>query len=60
MYALLISPSGSLPIVVSQKSTEYPHLIMSGYSEEYTGRKKEMEDKEAELLQELYGQMVND
>lgn len=53
MYALLTSQSG-LPIVVSTQSKEYPHLVMAGYTEESTGRKKEMEDKEAEILEELY------
>ena len=59
MFALLTSQSG-LPIVVSTKSNEYPHLVMAGYEEQATGRKAEMMEKEAELLGEMYGGIQQD
>lgn len=57
MYSLLTSQSG-LPIVVNRNSIEYPHLIMSGYEEQLTGHKKDLQEKEREILEELY--MTND
>ncbi len=59
MFALLTSQSG-LPIVVSQNSIEYVHLILAGYEEQNTGRKTEMIEREAELLGELYGGIQQD
>lgn len=53
-YALLTSESG-LPVVKSTHSIDYVHLILAGYTEEATGHKNEMLDKEKELLEELYG-----
>lgn len=59
MYALLTSPGG-LPIVISTNTIEYAHLICAEYQQLATGRKNEMHDKEAELLQELYGDIQQD
>lgn len=53
MFALLTSQSG-LPIVVSQNSIEYVHLIISGYQEQASGQKRAMKEKEDEILKELY------
>jgi len=55
MYALLTSKESGLPTVVSTNSLSYTDLIMSGmYNEEDTGTKNEMQEKESDIIAELY------
>lgn len=54
MFALLINPKSQLPTVVSTKSRYYAELKTAGYDEIMTGHKRKLEDKEQELLEELY------
>ena len=64
MYALLINPESQLPITVSTKSRYYAELKFAGYDEIMTGHKRVIEDKEQELMEELYPygkpEIVND
>ena len=55
MYALMTSQSG-LPIVVSTKSNEYPHLVMAGYTLRERGTKRRMQDIADELTVEFWEQ----
>jgi len=55
MYALLTSKESGLPITISTNSIAYTDLIMSGmYNEEDTGTKIEMQERETEILSDLY------
>lgn len=61
MYALLTSKESLLPTVINRNSNDYVDLIMSGmYIEEDTGSKKEMQELEETMLQEIYGDIQHD
>jgi len=54
MYALLINPESGLPTVISINDKNYPDFIMSGYKQEDTGHKNEMQEQADEILSEIY------
>jgi len=55
MYALLKSKETGFPTVISTNSIAYTDLVMSGmYEEIETGTKTEMQEKESDIIAELY------
>ena len=54
MFALLINPAHELPVVCSINSPLYPEYIMAGYEVIQEGKKREILDKEKEMLEERY------
>lgn len=57
MYCVISKPEFQLPTVISQNSHLYPEFIQAGYESVFTGTKRECQDKETEILEEL---CVND
>lgn len=53
MFALFINPKDQMPTAVSLNSRHYLELQLAGYSEVLTGSRKNMLDKQKELLDEL-------
>lgn len=59
MFAILINPAHDLPVVCSVNSNLYPEYIMAGYQEIERGHKRDILDKQRELLEEKYLQTEN-
>jgi hypothetical protein len=54
MFALMINPESNLPAVMNIKSRFYLELKQRGYEEVMTGGKKRIEEREKEIMEELY------
>ncbi len=53
MFALFINPENQMPTTVSLNTRHYAELKMKGYSEVLIGSKRNMLDREKELMEEL-------
>lgn len=54
MHVLFLNPKNNLPVIVNYKSREYMELSCMGYVPYQTGTKKELEETERDITEQMY------
>lgn len=57
MHALMISPTHNLPVIVNMDSMQFAELSCAGYIPQATGFKKQLEELERDMLEDMYADL---